>query len=177
MIAIDKWLDVLAARGRTIPRQGMFPIRVFGDAVGVVFPYGHPDITEAISAHKASVPKSAPHLNTEFAIALEKLTNDTSSPIDLQLYASLFTLLALTSLRFGDARLVKDMWVPNTSLGGLGINNKENAGALMNWATPLLGLHSPGSDWYKPLLKQWAESSRKGGSYVHYFPMWTPSGQ
>ena len=79
------------------------------------------------------MPKSPPF---EYGIfhCVRKLANDQSTPGGLRLFSSLFTLLSLTSLRLGDARLVKDIWVSSTALFGLSINNKDKSGSLMNWA-------------------------------------------
>ena len=121
--------------------------------MGVVSPIGRPDVLAVVKKDKAHRPRPAPALTTEFAIALEKKANDLASPRGIRLYAALFPLLTLTSLHFADIRFVEDIWLTNAALRGISCNSKGENGALMNWATPLAGLSTPITEWYKPLFK------------------------
>ena len=95
-------------------------------------------------------------MKTEFFRALEKKANGPDAPGGVRLYASLSTFLSLTSLRFGDVRCVRDIWVNNTALCGISTSSKDKGGALANWATPLAGLVAPATEWWKPLTRHWA---------------------
>ena len=148
----------------------MYAIRVFGESLWVTCPIDHPAVMAGISVDKLAKPTSAPYLNTDFAIALERLSNDPEAPSGTRLYASLFTLLTLTSLRFVDTRLVRDVWKSNTALCGLSINNMGKSGALMNWAAPLLVLLGPDSVRYRPLLLHWGEVKPAEWQFRALFP-------
>ena len=62
----------MKVRWHSIPKQGRYALRVFGGAIGVVFPLIRPAIMAGLKSEYKAKPKSAPSLNTEFAIALEK---------------------------------------------------------------------------------------------------------
>ena len=49
-----------------------------------------------------------------------------------RLYSALFVMLALTSLRFGGTRQVRALWLSDSALCGLSVNNKDKSGNLMN---------------------------------------------
>ena len=78
-------------------------------------------------------------------------------------------MLALTSLRFGDARSGRDLWVSYTALCGPSVNIKEKSGQLMTWATPLAGLR-PKSRRYEHLIKFWTRVKPKEGKFAALFP-------
>ena len=112
------------------------PLRteVVGGGIGVVFPIDRPAILDVVNKDKARKPKSAPVLKAEFALALGKKANGPDSPGGIRLYDSLFTLSTLTSLRFGDVRYVKDVWLTNTALCGISTNSKDRAGDELGYA-------------------------------------------
>ena len=93
------------------------------------------------------------------------MDNDKESPSGFRLYGALFTLLALTSLRFGDTRKAQALWSLDTALCGLSVNNKDRPWRLMNWATPLLGI-SPKSKWFGPVVKFWNRTKPKDGKGI-----------
>ena len=172
LIAVTKWLDMLGKRGKTVPGLGRYALKVYGEALGIVFPTDHPAVRQAtaVVGHK---PKSAPCLETDFLLALDAGANNKESPSGHRLYCSIFTFLALTSLRFGDTRMVQDLWVSDTALCGSSINNKDKSGNLMQWATPLIGLKAK-SKWYDPLVKYWTKIKPGEKKFAALFPHVTP---
>ena len=61
---------MLSWMGRTAPGLGRYALKVYGEALGVVFPTDHPAVLSAVAVlgHR---PKSAPALATEFVFALD----------------------------------------------------------------------------------------------------------
>ena len=173
LIAVTKRLGFLKKRGRAVPGLGRYALKVYGESLGVVFPADHPAILSAVAVigHK---PKPDPSLETDFALALETGACNKEAPSGLRLYYSLFAMLALTSLRFGDTRMVQALWVSETALCGLSVNNKDKSGQLMTWATPLTGI-KPKAKWYEPLLKFWTKIKPKEGRKFRFaFPAYSP---
>ena len=70
------------------------------------------------------------------------------------MYAALLALLALSSIRFGDAKQVTDLFNPGSALCGSGVQTKDKLGLIMTWAFPLLGLTNR-VDLSKPILDFW----------------------
>ena len=69
LIAVTKWLEFLAKRGKTVPSLGRYSLKVYGEALGAVFPRDHPAVRNAVLI-LGSKPKSAPSLETYFVFAL-----------------------------------------------------------------------------------------------------------
>ena len=78
-------------------------------------------------------------------------------------------MLAYTSLRYGDTRLVHVLWLSDTAFCGISVNNKDKSGLMMNWATPLIGLR-PKSKWYDPIIRFWPMVKPNGGKFAALFP-------
>ena len=133
-------------------------------------PIDHPSLLAVVNGVKRHTPKSATVLKTEFVVSLGKKANGSEAPGGIRLYASLFALLTVTSLRFGDVRAARDIWVTKSALGGISINSRDNAGALMNWDTPSAGLVSPKTERYVPLWRHWARVGPGSGMFRASFP-------
>ena len=97
LIAVTKWLELLAKRGKTAPGLGRYELKVYGGALGAVFPTDHPAVRNAVAILGAK-PKSDPALETDFVFALEAGAGDKNAPIGLLLYYALFTMLPFASL-------------------------------------------------------------------------------
>ena len=154
LLSITLRLKELAPRGTSIPNMGRYSLKVFGESLGVVFPIDHPAVKVAVSIPRGRNVKTAPAVETEFLKALENHAANRQFPGGQRLYAALFALLGLSSLRFGDTKQVSDLFNSGTALCGIGVNTKDRSGDIMSWATPLMGL-SWTENWFKPILDFW----------------------
>ena len=168
LIAMTKWLGHLGVLGKTVPGLGRYASKVYGEAIGIVFPTNRPAVLQA-SAIRGHQPKSAPCLETDFILALDAGANNRESPSGHRLYCAMFTLLALTSLRFGDTRMAQDLWLSETALCGPSINNKDKSRNLTQWATPLLSLRAK-SKWYEPIVEFWSKIKPPERKFAPLFP-------
>ena len=57
---IAAWIGALRNRGKTVPHNGRYALRLFGDALGVRFPLGRPAICESDRIGKWRKAKQAP---------------------------------------------------------------------------------------------------------------------
>ena len=144
LIAVTKWLDSLVARGGAIPSMGRYSLKVYGGALVVTFPTDRPAVLQAVTVVR-SKPKSAPGLDTDLVFALDAGANNKGPPSGRRLYCALFSLLAYTSLHFGDTRLAQDLWRSETAVCGAIINNKDKSGGVMHCAAPGWG-YGPSPD-------------------------------
>ena len=98
--------------------------------------------------------KTAPSVDTELIIALERAAMNRDNTPGFRLYCALFLLLAFSSLRFADTTQVECVFNSGTALCGSGVNSKDKSGDLMSWATPITGLLGSAA-WAKPILDFW----------------------
>ena len=154
LLTITNWLRSLTSRGPTIPPFGRYSLKVYGEALGVSFPTSHPAVLQAVTPITKRKIKTAPTLCTELAIALERRAANKEVLASERLYCALFSLLTLTSLRFGDTQQTSYVSKTKTVLCGAGVNNKDRASAVMQWATPVSGLNGD-PEWCKPILRHW----------------------
>ena len=140
--------------GVTIPNFGKYALRVYGGALGVRFPLERPAVKEAVSQPRGRRVETAPSIDTEFVISLERAAGNRDKPGGYLLYCALFALLAFSSLRFADATQVECVFDSGTALCGSGVNAKDKTGELTTWATPLAGLLGSTS-WSRPILSYW----------------------
>ena len=170
LLAVTEWLSMLQIRGDSIPGMGRYALRVFGEALGVVFPIDHPAV-RGLACRKTRKTKTAPMLKTEFLFALEKLACDKAAEPSDRLYSALFTLLALASLRFGDTKQTAELRSTGSCITGCGIDQKNKSSEFLSWATPLKGV-TGSTAWAEPILKFW-ESTKpvRGAETLHFlFP-------
>ena len=151
LLAVTLWMQGLLVRGATIPHFGRYSLRVFGEALGVRFPLEHPAVRNAAVPARGRKIKTDPVVETEFVMALERAAGNRGNSYGYRLYCALFTLLAFSSLRFGDTTQVETLFNSGTALCGTGVNNKDRSGELMQWATPLSGLLG-NVNWSKPIF-------------------------
>ena len=160
-MAVTDWLSSLQLRGDSIPGMGRYALRVFGEALGVVFPIDHPAIRGIISSRAKHKTKTAPMLKTEFLFALEKLACDKAAEPGERLYSALFTLLALASLRFGDKKQTAELRSTGSCITGCGVDQKNKSSEYLAWATPLTGV-TGGTAWAEPILRFWEKARAVG---------------
>ena len=76
--------------------------------------------------------------------------------------------MALASLRFSGLREVLDFRTSDTAVCGVSVDQKDKHGALINWATPALGLNG-NTNWFQPLLSFWGDVTvNKSHQDFHY---------
>ena len=153
LLSATQWPNRLSLRVRPFRNLAVIRYKCSVRRRRVPFPRS-PAVLEAVSYHKRRIPKSAPLLETEFVILLETKSSDKSAPGGILLYWAMFTLLALSSFRFGDARLVQEMFATESALRGRSVNNKDNGGKATQRETPLVGALAR-SKWAEPILKYW----------------------
>ena len=177
LLSITECLGSLKSRGDTIPPFARYSLKVFGEALGVSFPIAHPAVKSAVSVKTKRKVKTAPPLCTEFAIALERRAADKEVLASERLYCSLFALLTVSSLRFGDTRQTTSISQSKTALCGVGVNNKGKGEDLMEWATPLTGLLG-NPEWCKPITRHWEKiKPSTAGQFRALFPHINPDGR
>ena len=149
-----------------------YSLRVFGESLGVVFPIDHPSVKAAASIKGFKKRKTAPPVDTEFIIALERFTASKLAPIGMRLYSALFVLLAHSSLRFGDTRQTHRVWNSGSALCCVSVYCKNPDGELLTWATPVAGLVA-NSGWFNSILRFWEKvcpTNPKSGQFTTLLP-------
>ena len=66
LLVIIDWLDALRSRGETVPRNGLYALRWFGEALGIEFPLEHPSICQAERISKLGKIRQSPLIPLEF---------------------------------------------------------------------------------------------------------------
>ena len=166
--AIAEWLEELKARGEHVPRAGRAAISVFGIALWVEFPLGHPsvEVTQRISKMRRA--KHAPVVPLELAFALETYAGDGPNDRTISYFCSALCLMLFASLRFCDTIEIKEFWVANSEVCGISVGQKSKGRALMTWAAPRKGFRTKGA-WLNPLLAYWEKYKPVGDAFRYLF--------
>ena len=171
VITITGWLKALRGRGHTVPNAGKHALGVANDVLRLNLPLNYPAVKNAARPDTRAVIKHAPIAPFELMLGMGEIANNRLTPEGLRLYAAIFSLMSLASLRFSDLREVLDFWVSDSAVCGRSVDQKDKHGALMTWATPALGL-SGSTEWTLPILSFWNNRTAKkaDGAFIPLFP-------
>ena len=108
-------------------------------------------------------PKQAPMLTLGLLRAIDNACANDSLPFGLRLYAAIFMVVAMASLRFGDTKVAYALWATDTALCRRPRDLKQKGGPIFVWASPLNGLQG-NSAWASVLGGFWSKQPPlKGG--------------
>lgn len=99
-------------RGRTSPAAATTALACRSDALGVYLPLRSPALAIATSAESNGPPKKAPSMTMGAVSKLERAASGPEVPTPKRIFAANVVLMAYASLRFPDARHIKDFPIP-----------------------------------------------------------------
>ena len=139
-----------------MPAIARWALKVFDGILALELPLRHPAVMAQVSkgALNPTPRKQAPPLPIELLQALGRVTGDKAIPFGFRLYASLYILMALASLRFSDTRVVFHVWVTETAFCGRSRDLKRKGRPIIAWASPIAGLNN-NPTWARNIMRSW----------------------
>ena len=168
VVTVTQWLLSLHERGATVPRSGLYALRVFKDALEIEVNITAASVLASIKTPSARRVKRAPMVPTELLLAMEKLASETKSrqPFGKRVFASAFVFQCYASARYADTvQLLRLKESDDSFYGEYGTlkNTDRKTNEIRNWAIPKSGVNS--TAWLEPYLR-FREAYRK--SYKAY---------
>ena len=153
----------------TAPRNGLYALSLYGDAMGLPFPITRPAVAAAQRIAKRRKRRQSPMVPSEFVYKLEEYAACGNIDKNIRFSRSALFLQILASLRFSDAAQIATFSVTKTVVGWSSIDQRAKDGELISWAAPRRGLRSNGA-WANPLISYWGKFKPRGGEYRHLYP-------
>ena len=174
MISIVNFLDYSRRRGDSAPHAVRADFGMFCNVLGLDWSLTHPAVYVASLKSRLKMEKQAPLPPFEFVVALERAAANAKEDPGVRLYAAIFFLMTMASLRFCDLSDVQKLWKTKTAVCGISINHKDGGWALMNWATPRSGINTKGV-WFQIIDQFWCKIKPKSeDEFAPLFPRVTP---
>ena len=159
-VAIQRYLDSLRARGRTVPATARSAMEAWNDALSTDLPLKHKCVMAECQGAKGATPKQAPMMPVELVRKLELSATDTSMPLARRAFCSGILLMTYGSFRFDDTKHMTDIQESGSAIHGVLSSTKNRTQVNEPWAVPTTGITEK-SGWAVPILELRKEMKRK----------------
>ena len=151
LAAIVQWLKPLHTRGFTVPRNGLYALRVIDEALGLQLPIRSPAVLAAARTTRSKIRKQAPLMPYTFVIKIIQTAEDSSISPGLRAFASGIVLMIMATFRWADVQWINEINQNETVVFGVCQKTKSNSEPFY-WAAPLEGLNNS-TGWLAPVIE------------------------
>ena len=135
LVAIAQWLKPLRKRGFTVPRNGLYALRVLDEDLGLKLQLRPPAVLAAARTVKSTVRKQAPLMPYELVKKILFIAEDVAAAPGLRAFAPGISLMILATFRWADVQWITEIQQNDSVVFGICQKTKSNADPFY-WAAP-----------------------------------------